>query len=65
MTRFAPETPPPRHVAEEEESRDSLFDRWLAHSTASRPRLRSGVPAAPTPHRGTTLGDELADRWFK
>ena len=65
MTRFAPETPPPRPVAEEEDATDTLFDCWLAHSTASRPRLRSGVPAAPAPHRDATLGDELADRWFK
>ena len=60
MTRFEPETPAPRPAAEEEETRDSLFERWLAHSNASQPRLRrSGVPAPES------LGDDLADAWFK
>jgi len=80
MTRFEPETPAPRPAAEEgdmdhipqppegrpEDSRDSLFERWLAHSTASQPRLRrSGVPA-PAPSAGeAALGDDLADAWFR
>jgi len=60
MTRFEPDTPAPRPTAEEEESRDSLFERWLAHSNASQPRLRrSGVPAPES------LGGDLADAWFK
>ncbi|HEY3817017.1 MAG TPA: hypothetical protein VGL81_07600 [Polyangiaceae bacterium] len=66
MTRFEPETPAPRPAAEvEEDACDSLFERWLAHSSTSRARLRSGVPApAPAP-REEPLGDDLADSWFK
>lgn len=60
MTRFEPETPAPQPAAEEEESRDSLFERWLAHSTASQSRLRHSGAPAPAP-----LGDDLADAWFK
>jgi len=60
MTRFEPDTPAPRPPAEEEESRDSLFERWLAHTNTSQPRLRhSGMPAPES------LGDDLADAWFK
>jgi hypothetical protein len=60
MTRFEPKPSASRPAAEAEESTDSLLERWLAHSKASRPRLRhSGVPA-PAP-----LGDDLADAWFK
>jgi hypothetical protein len=66
MTRFAPETPAPRLAAEEEESRDSLFVRWLARSTASQPRLRrSGVPTPSSQPSEAPLGDDLADAWFK
>jgi len=67
MTRFEPETPAPRPAAEEGEgTRDSLFERWLAHSTASQPRLRrSGVPAPAPPQSEAPLGDDLADAWFK
>jgi hypothetical protein len=65
MTRFVPETPAPRPAAEETDARDSLFERWLARSTTSQPRLRhSGVPA-PAPPEADALGDELADAWFK
>ena len=67
MTRFEPETPAPRPDAQEEDSRDSLFERWLARSTASQPRLRSGVPGAPDPGPASdpALGDDLADAWFR
>lgn len=66
MTRFEPETPAPRPAAEEEESRDSLFERWLAHATASQSRLRHfGVPAPAPRASDVPLGDDLADAWFK
>lgn len=67
MTRFEPETPaPPTAEVEEEDTRDSLFERWLAHSAASQPRLRrSGVPAPAPPATEVPLGDDLADAWFK
>jgi hypothetical protein len=71
MTRFQPDTPAPLPPAEathaEEESRDSLFERWLTRSrpsNASQHRLRSGVPAAPS-QPAPPLGDELADAWFR
>ena len=94
MTRFEPETPAPRPAVEEgdvdhipqpregrlEDSHDSLFDRWLARSTASQPRLRgcgshptasrrsashSGVPTQGALASESPLGDDLADAWFK
>ncbi len=66
MTRFGPQIPAPLPAeVEEEDTRDSLFERWLAHSAASQPRMRrSGVPA-PAPFDEAPLGDDLADRWFK
>jgi hypothetical protein len=66
MTRFGPETPaPPPAEVEAEDTRDSLFERWLAHSTASQPRLRRSRVPAPSAPENPPLGDELADRWFK
>ena len=66
MPRFDPDAPAPRPAAEEEETRDSLFERWIAHSTASQPRLRrSGVPTPAPRADDPPLGDDLADAWFK
>jgi hypothetical protein len=66
MSRSGPEKDTPLAAeVEEEDARDSLFERWLARSPVSQPRLRrSGVPA-PAPAASESLGDELADRWFK
>jgi hypothetical protein len=66
MTRFGPENDTPLAAeVEEEDTRDSLLERWLARSPVSQPRLRhSGVPAPSSP-ASESLGDELADRWFK
>jgi hypothetical protein len=65
MTRL-PENPVPAPAVTEEESRDSLFERWLARAdrpALSQPRLRVGAAAPPEPV--APLGDELADAWFK
>jgi hypothetical protein len=66
MTRFGPEKDAPLAAeVEEEDTRDSLFERWLTRSPVSQPRLRhSGVPTPATPTTDS-LGDELADGWFK
>jgi hypothetical protein len=63
MIRFEGEPPgeaPP--ISEEQESSDSLFERWLARFPASQPRLRAVVP--PAPERPEPIGDDLADSWF-
>ncbi|MGD0524147.1 MAG: hypothetical protein ABSE49_03320 [Polyangiaceae bacterium] len=66
MTRFGPENDTPLAAeVEEEDTRDSLFERWLTRSPVSQPRLRrSGVPAPAAP-TDESLGDDLADRWFR
>jgi hypothetical protein len=66
MTRPEQDTcaPPTVAVAEEPE-RDSLFERWLARSPASRQRLRiapARLQSTPPPE---PIGDGLADSWFK
>lgn len=68
MTRFEQDAcaPPPTVEAREEESADSLFERWLARSNASRPRLKAAPARAPGPAPTLPpLGDALADAWFK
>jgi|HubBroStandDraft_1064217.scaffolds.fasta_scaffold1443531_1 hypothetical protein len=70
MTRPEQDTcapsPPRRVVIEEQaEPRDSLFERWLARSPSSQPRLRAaklGLRSAPPPE---PIGDGLADAWFR
>jgi hypothetical protein len=67
MTRPEQDTcAPSRTVIEEEpEPRDSLFDRWLARSPSSQPRLRAArlaLRSAPPPE---PIGDGLADAWFR
>jgi hypothetical protein len=61
MTRFGqdPSALPPA-VEEEEAALDSLFERWLARSNRSQPRMRTSAPPTIPP-----LGDDLADSWFK
>jgi hypothetical protein len=68
MTRFEQDPcalqPAAAVEAREEESTDSLFERWLARSNASRPRMKAAPATAPPPTL-PPLGDALADAWFK
>jgi hypothetical protein len=66
MTRLGPEEDTPLAAeVEEEHARDSLFERWLARSPVSQPRLRHSRVPAPASPASESIGDELADRWFK
>lgn len=63
MIRFEGEPPaevPPS--SEEQESSDTLFERWLARFPASQPRVRAAM--APARERPEPIGDDLADSWF-
>jgi hypothetical protein len=63
MTRPEQDTCAPR-IAEEPEPRDSLFERWLARSPSSHPRVRAAkIGLRSTPPE--PIGDRLADAWFK
>jgi hypothetical protein len=74
MTRSAQEQSAPSPAEEEAKTEDSLFERWLARTSTSHPRIRA-ARAAPTPQDTTVapkpepavspIGDDLADAWFK
>ncbi|HEY1694516.1 MAG TPA: hypothetical protein VGG39_20240 [Polyangiaceae bacterium] len=66
MTRSAQEPSAPHPAVEASETEDSLFERWLARTSTSHPRLRAARAPPPQPQQPVPpLGDDLADGWFK
>ncbi|HEY6458600.1 MAG TPA: hypothetical protein VIY73_00575 [Polyangiaceae bacterium] len=67
MTRSAQDPSAPRPAVEANETEDSLFERWLEYTSTSHPRIRAArAPRASAPGEPVaTLGDDLADAWFK